>query len=182
MPDEAFLALPFFEARHRRFAEQISAFATNVATGLVDHHDVDASCRRLVRALGEAGLLRHAVIAPHGGIGPTLDVRTLCLARETLAAASGLADFAFAMQGLGSGPVSLFGTREQKERFLPGIAKGERIAAFALSEPEAGSDPAAMTTTATPDGNTHLRLDGVKTWISNGGIADQYVVFCRTGE
>ncbi len=182
MPDEAFLALPFFEARHRRFAEEISAFATNVATGLVDHHDVDASCRRLVRALGEAGFLRHAVIAPHGGEAPSLDVRTLCLARETLAAAAGLADFAFAMQGLGTGPVSLFGTKEQKERWLPAVAKGERIAAFALSEPEAGSDPAAMTTTAVADGNGHLRLDGVKTWISNGGIADHYVVFCRTGE
>jgi acyl-CoA dehydrogenase len=135
-----------------------------------------------VKALAEAGLLRHAVIAPHGGLSATLDVRTLCLARETLAVASGLADFAFAMQGLGSGPVSLFGTQEQKARFLPGVARGERIAAFAMSEPDAGSDPAAMTTTATPDGNTHLRLDGVKTWISNGGIADQYVVFCRTGE
>ncbi|MFI4998195.1 MAG: acyl-CoA dehydrogenase family protein [Hyphomicrobiales bacterium] len=180
--DQAFLRLPFFEERHRRFAQEVAAFAGGDVAGLVDHHDVDLSCRRLVRALGEAGLLRHAVIAPHGGIGPTLDVRTLCLARETRASASGLADFAFAMQGLGSGPVSLFGTQEQKQRFLPGVAKGERIAAFALSEPEAGSDPAAMTTTAVADGNTHLRLDGVKTWISNGGIADQYVVFCRTGE
>jgi acyl-CoA dehydrogenase len=182
MSDPAFLKLPFFEERHRRLAAEVDAFAAKVAPGLVDHHDVDGSCRRLVRALAEAGLLRHTVIAPHGGLAPTLDVRSLCLARETLAAASGLADFAFAMQGLGSGPVSLFGSEEQKKRFLPGVAKGERIAAFALSEPEAGSDPAAMTTTAVTDGNTHLRLDGVKTWISNGGIADQYVVFCRTGE
>jgi acyl-CoA dehydrogenase len=182
MPDKAFLHLPFFEDRHRRFAEEISAFAVGVAEGLVDHRDVDGSCRRLVRALGEAGFLRHVVIAPYGGEAPTLGVRTMCLARETLAAAAGLADFAFAMQGLGTGPVSLFGTPEQKDRWLPGVATGERIAAFALSEPEAGSDPAAMTMTAVADGNTHLRLDGVKTWISNGGIADHYVVFCRTGE
>ncbi|SDR45952.1 acyl-CoA dehydrogenase [Rhizobiales bacterium GAS113] len=181
MPDPAFLRLPFFEERHRRFADEIAAFA-DTTPALVDHHDVDGSCRRLVRSLGEAGFLRHAVIAPHGGEAATLDVRTLCLARETLAAASGLADFAFAMQGLGTGPVSLFGTGEQKQRFLPAVAAGERIAAFALSEPDAGSDPAAMTTTAVADGPAHLRLDGRKTWISNGGIADHYVVFCRTGE
>ncbi|MBW0001858.1 MAG: acyl-CoA dehydrogenase family protein [Hyphomicrobiales bacterium] len=182
MPDQAFLRLPFFEARHRSFAQAIFEFASTSVPGLVDHHDVDSSCRKLVRALGDAGFLRHAVIAPHGGERPHLDVRTLCLARETLAFAAGLADFAFAMQGLGTGPVSLFGTREQKERWLSKVAKGEHIAAFALSEPEAGSDPAAMTTTATADGSAHLRLDGVKTWISNGGIADHYVVFCRTGE
>ncbi|MFI5010786.1 MAG: acyl-CoA dehydrogenase family protein [Hyphomicrobiales bacterium] len=182
MLDRAFLRLPFFEERHRRFAAEIADFAAGTVAGLVDHHDVDASCRRLVRALGEAGFLRHAVVAPYGGEAPSLDVRTLCLARETLAATAGLADFAFAMQGLGMGPVSLFGTAEQKQRWLPGVAGGERIAAFALSEPEAGSDPAAMTTSAVPDGNAHLRLDGVKTWISNGGIADHYVVFCRTGE
>ncbi|MBV8450103.1 MAG: acyl-CoA dehydrogenase family protein [Hyphomicrobiales bacterium] len=182
MPDHALLRLPFFEAHHRSFAQAVSAFANEVAPGLVDHRDVDGSCRRLVRALGEGGFLRHAVIAPHGGERPTLDVRTLCLARETLAFASGLADFAFAMQGLGTGPVSLFGTQEQKAKWLPPVANGERIAAFALSEPDAGSDPAAMITTAVADGNAHLRLDGTKTWISNGGIADQYVVFCRTGE
>jgi acyl-CoA dehydrogenase len=182
MRDQAFLRLPFFEAHHRSFAQAIASFASEVAPRLVDHHDVDGSCRRLVRALGEAGFLRHAVIAPYGGERPRLDVRTLCLTRETLAFAAGLADFAFAMQGLGTGPVSLFGTPEQKERWLPKVAKGEHIAAFALSEPEAGSDPAAMTTTAVADGNSHLRLDGVKTWISNGGIADHYVVFCRTGE
>jgi len=182
MSDPAFLELPFFEERHRRFAAEVAEFAARTVPGLVDHHDADASCRRLVRALAEAGLLRHTVVAPHGGEAQTLDVRMLCIARETLAAAAGLADFAFAMQGLGSGPVSLFGSEEQRRRFLPGVAKGRRIAAFALSEPEAGSDPAAMTTTAVADGNTHLRLDGVKTWISNGGIADQYVVFCRTGE
>ena len=180
MSDPAFLALPFFEERHRRFAGAIATFAATMP-GLVDHHDVDGSCRRLVKALGEAGFLRHAVVAPHGE-SSALDVRTLCIARETLAGAAGLADFAFAMQGLGTGPISLFGTHEQKAKWLPGVAAGERIAAFALSEPEAGSDPAAMTTTAVADGNTHLRLDGVKTWISNGGIADHYLVFCRTGE
>jgi acyl-CoA dehydrogenase len=182
MPDQALLSLPFFEDRHRRFADEIAEFARTVAPGLVDHHDVDGSCRRLVQALGEAGFLRAAVIAPYGGQAHALDVRTLCLARETLAAAAGLADFAFAMQGLGTGPISLFGTEKQKKRWLAPVARGERIAAFALSEPEAGSDPAAMTTTAVADGNAHLRLDGVKTWISNGGIADHYVVFCRTGE
>jgi acyl-CoA dehydrogenase len=182
MADQALLRLPFFEDRHRRFAAEIAEFARSMAPGLVDHHDVDGSCRRLVRALGEAGFLRAVVSAPYGGEAHALDVRTLCLAREILAAAAGLADFAFAMQGLGAGPISLFGTHEQKERWLPPVARGERIAAFALSEPQAGSDPAAMTTTAKMDGNAHLRLDGVKTWISNGGIADHYVVFCRTGE
>jgi acyl-CoA dehydrogenase len=182
MPDQALLSLPFFEDRHRRFAAEIAEFARGVAPGLVDHHDVDGSCRRLVQALGEAGFLRATVIAPYGGLAHALDVRTLCLARETLAAAAGLADFAFAMQGLGTGPISLFGTEEQRKHWLAPVARGERIAAFALSEPEAGSDPAAMTTTAVADGNAHLRLDGVKTWISNGGIADHYIVFCRTGE
>jgi alkylation response protein AidB-like acyl-CoA dehydrogenase len=123
-----------------------------------------------VRALADHGWLRHAV-------GETLDVRTLCLARETLARHDGLADFAFAMQGLGSGPISLFGSEDQRARYLPAVAAGEKIAAFALSEPEAGSDVAAMTTSA--DSN---RLSGTKTWISNGGIADFYTVFARAPE
>src|SRR5690606_35169643 len=110
-----------------------------------------------------------------------LDVRTLCLTRETLARRSGLADFVFAMQGLGSGPVSLFGTAEQKARWLPAVAAGEAIAAFALSEPEAGSDVAALATTARRDGDGWV-LDGTKTFISNGGLADRYTVFARTGE
>ncbi len=101
-------------------------------------------------------------------------MRTLCLARETLARHDGLADFAFAMQGLGSGPISLFGTADQRARYLPAVARGEKIAAFALSEPDAGSDVAAMTTRADGD-----RLTGTKTWISNGGIADFYTVFAR---
>jgi acyl-CoA dehydrogenase len=113
---------------------------------------------------------------------PTFDVRTLCLAREVLAYRDGLADFAFAMQGLGTGSITLFGSEELKARYLPPVARGEAIAAFALSEPEAGSDVAAMSATATPDGSGHVRIDGTKTWISNGGIADHYVVFVRTGE
>jgi acyl-CoA dehydrogenase len=118
----------------------------------------------------------------YGGLTPSFDVRTLCLARETLAFQDGLADFAFAMQGLGTGPITLFGSEAMKAQYLPPVARGEAIAAFALSEPEAGSDVAAMSTTATPDGSDHVRIDGVKTWISNGGIADHYVVFARSGE
>ncbi len=182
MADVSFLAWPFFDDPHRRFHAEIAAFARSRIGTLADHHDIDASCRKLVRALGAAGYLRHTVIAPHGGAHERLDVRTLCLARETLAYHDGLADFAFAMQGLGTGPVSLFGTDEQKQRWLPPVAEGRAIAAFALSEPDAGSDPAAMTTLALPDGAGHVRLDGVKTWISNGGIADHYVVFARSGE
>jgi acyl-CoA dehydrogenase len=181
MPDEGFIDWPFFSAEHRALRRQAQAFAENV-TGLVDHADIDGSCRRLVAALAAAGLLRHAVTAPHGGIGPRLDVRSLCLLRETLAYVDGLADFAFAMQGLGTGPVTLFGTPAQQQRILPEVAAGKRIAAFALSEPEAGSDVAALACRAAPDGPGHFRLDGEKTWISNGGIADFYITFCRTGE
>ena len=120
--------------------------------------------------------------APFGGLRDRLDVRSLCLVRETLAYHAGLADFAFAMQGLGSGPITLFGTDEQKQRWLPDVAAGRALAAFALSEPEAGSDVAALACTAVPDGPDHVRVTGEKTWISNGGIADRYVLFCRTGE
>ena len=182
MPDATFLAWPFFDDHHRRFAADLRAWAAEAVPPLVDHGDVDASCRRLVSGLGEAGWLTAAVPTAYGGLYPTFDVRTLCLARETLAYRHGLADFAFAMQGLGSGPVSLFGSDGLKGRVLPRVASGEAIAAFALSEPEAGSDVAALATTAVPDGPGHVRLDGVKTWISNGGIADFYVVFARTGE
>ncbi len=173
------LRWPFFEPRHRDWQAKVAQFAAHDVPGLVDHHDVDGSCRALVRGMGEAGLLDAAVAT---GEGERLDVRTLCLARETLAYGDGLADFAFAMQGLGTGPISLFGTPEQKAAWLPDVATGKAIAAFALSEPEAGSDVAALALAATPDGADHVRLDGEKTWISNGGIADQYVVFARTGE
>ena len=182
MIDASFLSWPFFENRHRQFANDLSAWAASDVKPLVDHHDVDASCRRLVRRLGEAGWLRAVVPEAYGGLFPSFDVRTLCLARETLAFHDGLADFAFAMQGLGTGPITLFGSDVLKARYLPPVARGEAIAAFALSEPEAGSDVAAMSTTATPDGPDHVRIDGVKTWISNGGIADHYVVFARSGE
>jgi acyl-CoA dehydrogenase len=180
--DASFLSWPFFEDRHRRFAGELNAWVAQEVKPLVDHHDVDASCRRLVRRLGEGGWLKAVVPEAYGGLYPAFDVRTLCLARETLAAREGLADFAFAMQGLGTGPITLFGSDALKEQYLPPIARGDAIAAFALSEPEAGSDVAAMSTTAVPDGPDHVRIDGVKTWISNGGIADHYVVFARSGE
>jgi len=182
MADKSFLAWPFFEDHHRRFASSLRAFAEREIGGLADHHDVDGSCRRLVGALGRAGWLRATVPEAHGGLHPGFDVRTLCLARETLAYHDGLADFAFAMQGLGTGAITLAGSEELKSRYLPPVARGDAIAAFALSEAEAGSDVAALATQAVPDGPDHVRLSGEKTWISNGGIADHYVVFARTGE
>lgn len=180
-PDRSFLAWPFFTPEHRAWADDLSAWADSELPALVDHGSVDTSCQRLVKALGAAGWLRAAVPSDQSG-DRGYDVRTLCLARETLAYREGLADFAFAMQGLGSGPIALFGSDEIKSRYLPRVASGEAIAAFALSEPDAGSDAAAITATATPDGPGHVRLDGTKTWISNGGIAGFYVVFARTGE
>jgi acyl-CoA dehydrogenase len=182
MADRSFLDWPFLDARHRQLHAGIDAWARIALPGLVDHHDVDGSCRKLVRALGEAGFLMQVVPAAFGGASEALDVRALCLARETLAWHEGLADFAFAMQGLGTGPISLFGSEAQKQRYLPPVARGAAIAAFALSEAEAGSDVAAMTTRAEPDGAAHVRLNGAKTWISNGGIADHYIVFAREGE
>jgi acyl-CoA dehydrogenase len=175
------LRWPFFEARHREFAAALDAWAQATVR---DRHadDVDAQCRALVAALGAAGWLRHAVAGTaHGGAADAIDTRMLCLARETLARHNGLADFAFAMQGLGSGAISLAGSAQQRAHWLPRVARGEAIAAFALSEPEAGSDVAAMQCAARIEGE-HAVLDGEKTWISNGGIADFYVVFARTGE
>jgi acyl-CoA dehydrogenase len=180
-PDLAHLSWPFFDDAHRRFAEGISAWAEG-AVALVDHRDADKSVRAFVRALGEAGWLKTVVPAALGGTHKSLDVRTLCLAREILGWHDGLADFAFAMQGLGSYPVTAFGSDALKKKVLPEVANGRHIAAFALSEPRSGSDVAAIDMTAKPDGNTHIRLDGEKTWISNGGIADHYVVFARSGE
>src|SRR5258708_4267437 len=175
------LALPFFDDDHRRFAEALSRWADATLPAL-PHDDVDAACRARVKALADAGFLNAVVPSQHGGLHPRLEVRTLCLAREILAFRDGLADFAFAMQGLGTGPISLFGSDDLKSRYLPPVREGRAIAAFALSEPEAGSDVAALAMTANPDGGAHLRLDGEKTWISNGGIADHYVVFARSGE
>jgi acyl-CoA dehydrogenase len=169
------LALPFFEEAHRRLAADLSDW---VAHQQIDETDVDAACRTWVKALGSAGWLRYCVPASHGGIFPVLDSRCLVLIREVLAFHSALADFAFAMQGLGSGPVSLVGTETQKQ-VLHKVARGEAIAAFALSEPMAGSDVAAMQTTAVAAGSDWT-LSGEKTWISNGGIADFYLVFAKT--
>lgn len=173
---------PFFEAPHRAFAAELDAWAARTVRDVHGDHDLDATCRRLVKQLGDAGWLKHAVAGrEYGGAGEAIDTRTICLARETLARHSGLADFAFAMQGLGSGAISLAGTPVQKGRWLPKVAAGEALAAFALSEPEAGSDVAAMQCAARVEGDWAV-LDGEKTWISNGGIADVYVVFCRSGE
>ncbi|WP_140637286.1 acyl-CoA dehydrogenase family protein [Methylibium rhizosphaerae] len=173
MADIRYLDWPFFEDRHRELARELDAWATaNVSQA--HGHDVDAECKALVRALGQGGWLKHAV-------GERIDTRAICLIRETLARHSGLADFAFAMQGLGSGAISLQGTPAQQERYLPRVARGEAISAFALSEPEAGSDVAALACAARAEGD-HYVLDGEKTWISNGGIADFYIVFARTGE
>ncbi|MDB5870738.1 MAG: Butyryl-CoA dehydrogenase (Short-chain-acyl-CoA dehydrogenase)-like protein [Ramlibacter sp.] len=180
MSDTRYLDWPFLEERHRVLARELDAWADQHISH--DHGaDIDTECRSLVRSLGEAGWLKHAVGSRSHGAGETIDTRAICLIRETLARHSGLADFAFAMQGLGSGAISLQGTPEQRERYLSRVAKGEAIAAFALSEPEAGSDVAAMQCNAHVDGG-HAVLNGEKTWISNGGIADFYVVFCRTGE
>ncbi|MGA7489730.1 MAG: acyl-CoA dehydrogenase family protein [Xanthobacteraceae bacterium] len=175
------LTWPFFGDGHRRFAKALARWA-DAALPALPHDDVDAACRARVKALAEAGFLKAVVPSEHGGLNSRLDVRTLCLAREILAFRDGLADFAFAMQGLGTGSVSLFGSPELKARYLPPVRDGRAIAAFALSEPEAGSDVAALATTAKPDGASHVRIDGGKTWVSNGGIADHYVVFARTGE
>ena len=181
MSDQQYLAWPFFEERHRALARTLDAWAT---LNIDQSHgaDVDAQCKALVRQLGEAGWLKHAVGGvEHGGSSDLIDTRAICLIRETLARHSGLADFAFAMQGLGSGAISLDGTAQQKRVYLARVARGDAISAFALSEPDAGSDVAAMSCAAHIDGD-HAVLNGEKTWISNGGIADFYVVFARSGE
>lgn len=174
MGDRTFLDWPFFEPRHRALAAALDDWCA--AHLPVDHGDVDAACRALVTLLGQGGWLRHSGAAE----GERLDVRTLCLIRETLARHDGLADFAFAMQGLGMGPVSLFGTSEQRT-WLDRTRAGTAISAFALTEPGSGSDVAATATTATKVQGGWL-VEGEKTWISNGGIADVYVIFARTGE
>ncbi len=176
MADRSFLNWPFFEDRHREHAARLEDWcAANLP---VDHSDVDAACKSLVAKLGEAGFLKPTAIDPDNA--QPLDVRTLCITRETLARYDGLADFAFAMQGLGTGAISLFGSDEQKE-WLRKTRSGTALSAFALSEPRSGSDVANMEMTATRDGDDYV-LSGEKTWISNGGIADLYCVFARTGE
>jgi acyl-CoA dehydrogenase len=179
MADETYLDWPFLEDRHRQLQRALDAWCGQQA--FAHEGDVDDICRALVADLGNAGVLKHTVPAAWGGASEKLDVRSIALCRETLAYHSGLADFSFAMQGLGSGAVSLFGSEAQRSRFLPMVAAGQAIAAFALSEADAGSDVAAMATTAEPDGDAFV-INGEKTWISNGGIADFYCVFARTGE
>jgi acyl-CoA dehydrogenase len=176
MPDKSFLTWPFFEDRHRLLAAAIDDWCRLHLP--VDHGDVDTACRELVAKLGRDGWLKHSAIDPDKA--RPLDVRALCLMRETLARHDGLADFAFAMQGLGTGPISLFGTSAQRE-WLKQTRAGTAIAAFALTEPRSGSDVANIETTARRDASEYI-LDGEKSWISNGGIADLYIVFARTGE
>lgn len=178
-----FLNWPFFEARHSTLADHVEHWASANVARLVsgNHHDravVDNICKSLVSSLGESGLLRHCIPAKDQGGVVRIDSRALCLIRETLARHSALADFAFAMQGLGSSAISLDGSDAQREYYLPYVARGEKIAAFALSEPEAGSDVSSMTCCARREGDAYV-LDGQKTWISNGGIADFYIVYAR---
>jgi len=176
----AHLEWPFFDADHRTLGPAIAAWAAR-EVGAAEPKDVDAATRDLVRKLGAGGWLRHVVVAAHGGARERLDTRTLCVIREALAGRGALADFAFAMQGLGSVPISLYGSDALRARHLPRVAAGEAIAAFALSEKEAGSDVSAISLSASRDGDDYV-LDGEKTWISNAGIADYYVVFARSGE
>ena len=176
MPDRSFLDWPFLEDRHRDLADGLDRWAAAHLDG-IDHADTDAACRKLVAALGEAGWLERSAAEA----GESLDVRSLCLTRETLARHDGLADFAFAMQGLGTGAISLFGTPAQQAEWLPLTRSGKAISAFALTEPQSGSDVANSTMTATRDGADFV-LNGEKTWISNGGIADVYTLFARTGD
>ena len=181
MSDKTYLRWPFLEPRHRELEQTLDAWATHQISP-AHGKNVDAACRHLVKQLGDAGWLKYAVGGTaYGGFSDAIDTRAVCLIRETLARHAGLADFAFAMQGLGSGAITLFGSPVHKQKYLTRVARGEAIAAFALSEPDAGSDVAALRCAAVLEGN-HYVLNGEKTWISNGGIADQYVVFARTGE
>jgi acyl-CoA dehydrogenase len=178
--DKTYLDWPFFDDTHRRLAAAIDDWAKQ-HTAALPRDDIDATCKGLVRRLGKDGWLQHSTADPGGDPAKPVSVRSLCLIRETLARHAGLADFAFAMQGLGSGPISLYGTAQHKQKYLTGVRSGDLIAAFALSEPEAGSDVSALATTAQRAGDDYI-INGTKTWISNGGIADFYVVFARTGE
>jgi len=178
MADKSFLTWPFFEDKHRALAAELEDWASGNLSD-ISHADTDATCRSLVASLGDAGFLRHSAVEPGGGT--SLNVRSLCLIRETLARHDGLSDFCFAMQGLGTGAISLCGTPEQQAEWLPLTRMGKAISAFALTEPQSGSDVASGTLTATRDGTDYV-LNGEKTWISNGGIADVYTLFARTGE
>lgn len=179
MADTSYLSWPFFEDRHRDLAAELQAWATQELADL-DHSDTDALCQGLVACLGRDGWAAHSGV-DSADVSAKLDVRTLCLIRETLAYHDGIADFSFAMQGLGTGAISLFGTEAQKSEWLPKTRSGAAISAFALTEPQSGSDVANSTMTAQRDGDEYI-LNGEKTWISNGGIADVYTLFARTGE
>jgi acyl-CoA dehydrogenase len=186
MNSAAHLAWPFFDESHRTFKTNLQTWTSKQFAGLQGHDEsrdaIDRECVSLVKALGQGGWLKPAIAGKaHGGAADVIDTRTICMLREELAWHHGLADFAFAMQGLGSGAISLKGTPEQQAEYLPRVAKGEALAAFALSEPDAGSDVAAMQCSAVETAEGY-RLNGFKTWISNGGIANFYVVFARTGE
>ena len=184
MADTQYLDWPFLEPRHKELALSLERWAHEHIDDAphARGQETDDACRALVKTLGAADWIRYAVGGTAwGGSAETIDTRGICLIRETLARHSGLADFAFAMQGLGSGAITLHGTEAQKRSYLPRVAAGSAIAAFALSEPGAGSDVGAMRCAAHQDGDSYV-LNGEKTWISNGGIADFYVVFARTGE
>ena len=181
MPDRSFLDWPFFTADHRKLAADVEAWAARELSSYSEPENLDRYCRHLVQKMGEAGWLRYSVPTAFGGVNDRLDVRSLCIIRETLARFSGVADFSFALQGLGSAPISFHGSPELQQKYLPAIAAGKAIAAFAISETEAGSDLAAMRTVATKSGSGYI-IDGEKTWISNAGIADHYVVFARLPE
>jgi acyl-CoA dehydrogenase len=183
MADRSYLDWPFFDDEHRTLALDLDDWTAEHVRPLPEAREetVDAACHELVERLAGGGWLDYVVPGAQGGRRETLDVRSLCLLRETLGRHHALADYAFAMQGLGSGAISLFGSEELKQCYLPDVRRGQRIAAFALSEPEAGSDVAALETTAVEDGD-HYVIEGTKTWISNGGLADFYTVFARTGE
>ena len=179
MSDRSFLQWPFFDEAHRDLADRVDVWAARELADL-DHSNVDETCKALVRALGDAGWLKLSAVDPADDASK-IDVRSLCIMRETLARHDGLADFAFAMQGLGTGCISLFGRPDQKTEWLTKTRAGKALSAFALSEPASGSDVANMAMTAVRDGDDYV-LNGEKTWISNGGIADVYCVFARTGE
>ena len=186
MSDTTFLDWPFFDDSHRKFAADLTAWADKEISPLahadISTHDaLDSAFREIIQKLGDAGWLKYAVPKAYGGALEKLDVRSIALARSILGYHTGLADFAMAMQGLGSGSITLFGSEELKQKYLPEVASGKRLAAFALSEPTCGSDVAAMTTSAELDGDEYV-INGVKTWISNAGLANQYVLFARTGD
>lgn len=179
--DKSYLNWPFFDDKHRSLAEKIDQWCAENIHQKIDHSDVDHACKAILKRLAEDGWLKYVIPKKYGGTFDNFDVRSLCIIRETLSRYDALSDFVFAMQGLGSGTITLFGNEEIKAEYLPAVAKGEKISAFALTELESGSDVANMTTTAENKGD-HYLVNGAKTFISNGGIADYYVLFARTGE